>query len=287
MYEKSADNILAGYRVLDLAGAPGALCLKLLKNMGADVIPADPAKNPLIFRQLIEKADIFIESAPPGRLTSQGFGFNDLLALNPGLVMASITPFGQNGPRKDLKASDLTLQALGGWLSVTGEPERPLKLTGNQAHHTASLFAVNGILLALHQRQETGRGQHIDISILECVAATLDHVLVRYHYENIVSGRVGSRTWNNTFDVLPCAEGHILISIHRQWETLVELLSAEGMTDDLTDTRWRDRAERDSHTTHILEVLRRWTLKHRAAELEELGQLMHFPWAAVKNEPEK
>ena len=88
-------------------------------------------------------------------------------------------------------------------MSVTGEPDAPLKLYGNQAYHTASLFAANGILLALWQRHATGRGQYIDISIMECVAATLDHVLVRYFYEGIVSGRQGSRHWNNAFRDFP------------------------------------------------------------------------------------
>jgi crotonobetainyl-CoA:carnitine CoA-transferase CaiB-like acyl-CoA transferase len=107
--------------------------------------------------------------------------------------MVSITPFGQTGPYKDLKADDLTLQAMGGWLSVTGTPENPIKLYGNQACNTASLFAANGVLLALYRRHETDKGQYIDVSMMECVAAVLDHVLVRYFYEGIISGRQGSR----------------------------------------------------------------------------------------------
>jgi crotonobetainyl-CoA:carnitine CoA-transferase CaiB-like acyl-CoA transferase len=284
MYEKSADNILAGYRVLDLAGAPGALCLKLLKNMGAIVILADPGKDPARFRELVTGADIIVESTTPGLLASLGFSYAEISKMNPRLIMASITPFGQNGPHKDLKASDLTLQAMGGWLSVTGEADRPLKLTGNQAYNTASLFAMNGILLALHQRHETDKGQHIDVSILECVAATLDHVLVRYYYEGVISERQGSRTWNNTFDILPCKDGFILISIHRQWETLAALMAVDGMADDLAEVKWQDRETRNAGIGHIIEVLGRWTLKLKADELEELGQLMHFPWAAVKRE---
>jgi crotonobetainyl-CoA:carnitine CoA-transferase CaiB-like acyl-CoA transferase len=171
---------------------------------------------------------------------------------------------------------------MGGWLSVTGTRDRPLKLYGNQAYNTASLFAVNGVLLALLHRNETGRGQYIDISILECAAASIDHVLVRYFYEDIVSGRQGSRTWNNAFDILPCADSYILVSIHRQWETLVELMASEGMAEDLPDIKYLDREVRNRDISHIIEVMRRWTLKHKAGELEEWGQLMHFPWAAVK-----
>jgi crotonobetainyl-CoA:carnitine CoA-transferase CaiB-like acyl-CoA transferase len=216
-------------------------------------------------------------------MASLGFSYPELQKVNPRLIMASITPFGQTGPYKDLKASDLTLQAMGGWLSVTGEPERPLKLYGNQAYNTASLFAVNTVLLALFQRHGTGKGQFIDVSILECVTATLDHVMVRYFYEGVVAGRCGSRNWNNAFDIFPCFDGHILLSIHRQWETLIELMASEGVAEDLTSPEWNDRDFRNTHIDHIIEVIGRWTLKHKAGELEELGQLMHFPWAEVKN----
>jgi crotonobetainyl-CoA:carnitine CoA-transferase CaiB-like acyl-CoA transferase len=284
MFEKPGDNILAGYKVLDLTDEKSAFALKILEGMGAVVTRVDPEKDPEYFRTLIKTTDILIESCSPGFLDSLGFSYQELSKINPRLIMVSITPFGQTGPYKDLKASDLTLQAIGGWLSVTGTPDHPLKLPGNQAYKTASLFAVNSILLALHNRHETRHGQYIDVSILECVAAALDHVLVRYFYQDIVSGRQGSRAWNNAFDILPCSDGFILISIHRQWATLVELMSSEGMAEDLTDSRWLDREERNKNIEYILEVMKRWTLKQKAGELEELGQLMHFPWAVVKSE---
>jgi crotonobetainyl-CoA:carnitine CoA-transferase CaiB-like acyl-CoA transferase len=276
-------GILSGCLVLDLTDEKGAFCVKMLAGMGAEVVRVNPEHEPDRFLELLKRADIFIETSPPGYLASLGMGYQDLSKANPRLIMISITPFGQNGPYKDYNASDITLQALGGWLSVTGEPEMPLKLYGNQAYHTASLFAANAILLALWNRHETGCGQYIDISMLECVVSTLDHVLVRYFYEDIVSGRQGSRHWNNSFDILPCVDGYILISIHRQWETLVELMASESMAEDLSDVKFHDREERNRNIDHILEVMQQWTLRHKTAELEELGQLMHFPWAAVKN----
>lgn len=269
---------LSGYRILDLSDEKGALCVKILSNMGARVNRA----NLETLRKTVKTADILIETFPPGYMASLGLGYQELKEMNPRLIMASITPFGQSGPYQDYKACDLTLQALGGWLSVTGEPQMPLKLYGNQAYYTASLFAVNGILLALWHRHSTGQGQHIDIAIMECVAATLDHVLVRYGYEGIVAERQGSRHWNNAFDILKCRDGYILLSLHQQWETLVAWLASEGMAEDLTDEKWKDREERNRNINHIIEVLGRWTLSHSARELEEKGQLMRFPWAEVK-----
>ncbi len=277
----SQKTILAGYSVLDLTDAKGLFCVRWLANMGAKVIPANPDKKDNLLK-LVKNADILIETFPPGYLASLGLGYEVLSKLNPRLIMASITHFGQSAVNKDLKSCDLVNQALGGWLSVTGVPQMPLKLFGSQSYHTASLFAVNGILMALWQRHATGRGQYIDISIVECVAATLDYVLVRYFYDGIVSQRQGSRHWNNDFRVFPCKNGYILLTIHHQWETLVELMASEGLAADLTDKKWLDRDERNLDINHVIEIIEKWTLTHKAHELEEKGQLMHFPWAEVK-----
>jgi crotonobetainyl-CoA:carnitine CoA-transferase CaiB-like acyl-CoA transferase len=276
MSNKPEDTILAGYRVLDLTNDKGSLCVRLLARMGAKVVHINPEGKSKRFQNLVKKADILIETS------SDGVDYKELAKINPSLIVVSITPFGQTGPLKDYKSSDLTLQALGGWLSVTGEADKPLKLYGKQAYHTAALFAVNGILLALRQRRVTGKGQHLDISIMECVAATLDYVLPRYFYEGVVSQRQGSLHWNNAFRVFPCKDGYILLSIHHQWDTLVELLTYDGMAGDLADVKWRDREMRNRHIEHVIEILEKWTLSHKVKELEVKGQLMHFPWAVVK-----
>ncbi|HEX9976202.1 MAG TPA: CaiB/BaiF CoA-transferase family protein, partial [Dehalococcoidales bacterium] len=197
------------------------------------------------------------------------------------LVMASITGFGQGGPYRDYKSCDIVASALGGQLYVSGEPESPLKPFGAQSYYLASLFAAIGVLLALWQRHTSGRGQYIDVSLQECVAATLDHVLVRYFYEGAVARRQGSLHWNGAFRLFPCRDGHILLSLFQQWETLVEWLDSEGMAEDLTDKEWRDRQFRLRHLDHVIEVLERWTRSHAVAELVEQGQLMRFPWAEV------
>jgi crotonobetainyl-CoA:carnitine CoA-transferase CaiB-like acyl-CoA transferase len=276
-------GVLSGYRILDCTDEKGAFCAKVLADMGAEVIRfnLEKTEESKRLRDLVKKTDVLVESFPPGHMASLGLGYKDLKKINPDLIMVAITPFGQSGPYKDFKACDLVVEALGGWMSVTGEPGAPLKLYGNQAYNTASLFAANGALLALRQRHTTGRGQYIDISIMECVAATLDHVLVRYFYEDIVSGRQGSRHWNNAFEIFRCRDGYILLSLHQQWETLAEWLAAEGMVDDLAEERWRDREERNRGIDHVIEVLGRWTLTHGVKELVEKGQLMRFPWAEV------
>jgi crotonobetainyl-CoA:carnitine CoA-transferase CaiB-like acyl-CoA transferase len=298
-------NILDGYRVLDLAEEKGTLASKLLLDMGAEVIRIEKPgkevqpgyansgkhcisldiatqKGQGIFEKLAKVADVVIESFAPGYLSQLGLGYSQLCQINSRLIMATITDFGMSGPYCDKKSSDLVSSALGGPMSVCGEPEKPpLKPYGHQAYFTASLFAANGILLALWKRHSTQTGQHIDISIHECLAATLDHVLVRYFYEGDVAERQGSLYWNKAFRIFPCQDGYILLSLMQHWETLIELLDSEGLAGDLKDSRWQDEAERRNHISHIIEVFAEWTRRHSVSDLVELGQLMHFPWANV------
>jgi crotonobetainyl-CoA:carnitine CoA-transferase CaiB-like acyl-CoA transferase len=165
---------------------------------------------------------------------------------------------------------------------VTGSPSTPpLKPYGEQSYYTASLFAAVSILLALRKRAQTGRGEHLDISLQEAAVSTLDHVMVRYFYENTISRRLGGVYWNHSFCILSCKDGHILLAPFQQWETLVEWMENEGMAQDLKDEKYREEGYRDSRMSHIIQVVERWTKTHTAQELFESGQLMRFPWAPI------
>ena len=295
---------LSGYRVLDLSDERGRLCSRLLVEMGADVIriekPGLPDRfywenlgkralaldielKPEIFKRLVKTSDVLVESFAPGYLEALGLGYPQLGQINPRLVMASITGFGQSGPYRDYKSCDLVASALGGQLYVCGEPSSPLKPFGSQSYYLASIFGAIGVLLALRGRHTSGRGQHIDISLQECVASALDHVLVRYFYQGVVAKRRGGLHGNGAFGIFPCKDGYILLSLFYQWETLAEWLAAEGMAEDLADKKWRGRDYRLEHLDHVIEVLERWTRNHTVAELVGQGQLMHFPWAEVSS----
>ncbi|MFC1992348.1 CaiB/BaiF CoA transferase family protein [Chloroflexota bacterium] len=310
--QENRNGALSDYRALDLTDDKGMLCSSLLADMGAEVIriekPGISAVNSFrwenlgkrsvnlniedkrgqeMFKRLAETADVMVESYQPGYLEGQGLGYSELSRLNPRLVMASITNFGQSGPYRDYKSCDIVASAMGGQMYVCGEPEKPpLKPFGNQTYYTASIFAAIGIMLALWNRHTTEKGQHIDISIQECTAAALDHVLVRYFYEGVIAERQGSLYWNNAFRLFPCKDGYILLTLLQQWETMAEWLDAEGMAEDLTDKKWLDSEYRLRHIDHVIEVLERWTRSHTAAELLEKGQLMRFPWAKVTSIPE-
>jgi crotonobetainyl-CoA:carnitine CoA-transferase CaiB-like acyl-CoA transferase len=302
-------SILSDYKVIDLTTEKGFFCSKLLSDMGAEVIRIDKpgakviqvyantGKNSLtldlesiqgknIFKLIIKNTDILIESFTPGYLTKLGIGYKELSHINPLLIMTSISDFGQTGPYREYKSSDLVAHALGGQMSVCGLPQKPpLKPFGTRTA-TACLFAANAILLALWGRHSLNKGQYIDVSIHECAAATLDHVLVRYFYQGAVAERQGSLYWNNSFRIFPCRDGYILLTLFHQWETLIEWLDSEGMAGDLTEKKWLNEEERVNHIQHIITVLEAWALKHDVDKLVETGQLMHFPWARVSSIPD-
>ena len=225
---------------------------------------------------------LVIETFPPGYLKELGLDFEVLSEINPKLILVSVTGFGQYGPRSQYKSCDIVASAFGGQMYVSGSPSTsPLKPFGEQSYYAASLFAAIGILLALRKRNHSGKGEHIDISLQEAVASTLEHVMIRYFYEKIIPKRQGNLHWNNSFCILPCKDGYILISLFQQWETLVEWMDSEGMAEDLKDKKYNEEEYRLGHIDHIIEILQRWTKTHTTHELFELGQLMRFPWAPI------
>jgi crotonobetainyl-CoA:carnitine CoA-transferase CaiB-like acyl-CoA transferase len=296
---------LSGLRVLDLCDEPGWLCGGLLRGLGAEVVLVQPPGQPVpsnpanlgkrhlslnlspargreILLRLLEKADILVESFPAGELEEQGLGYATMRSANPALILASITPFGQSGPYRDFKTTELISSALGGQLWVTGEPGRPpLEPFGPLAYSAASLFAANAILLALSQRRKSGRGAHLDIAIHEAVAGTLDHLLPRFFATGEAAGRAGSLYSNGNFAIFKCRDGYVLLSLFYQWTTLVELLAAEGRAGELVNAEWLDETYRREHVRTVAQILQKWTSGQAVADLVELGQALRFPWAAV------
>lgn len=244
----------------------------------------DSSKARAIFRDLAKGADVCVEAFSPGYLDGLGLGYQDLRPLNPRLILASISGYGQDGPRKGYKSCDLVASAFGGQMYAMGSPSKPpLKAFGEQSYFSASLFAALGILMALKVRDKSDKGDHLDISLQESVTGTLEHVLASYQGNVAVPGRRGPRHWNDSFAILPCKDGFIQLTPLLQWDTLVEWLEGEGMAEDLKEERWNDPAYRLAHVDHIVEVLSRWTSAHSVKDLFEMGQLMRFPWAPVQS----
>lgn len=171
----------------------GALHLYL--NSGKKSITLDIAQRTgaLIFRRLVEEAEVVVESFPPGHLADLGLGYESLARIKPRLVMTSVTPFGQDGPYAGYKATDLTAFAGGGQMAMTGEPERePLKNGGYQAEYQAGLHAFAATAVAAFSADATEVGQHIDIAVMECLATMLEPYVSSWAHLKRDIGRRGN-----------------------------------------------------------------------------------------------
>ncbi len=311
MVRSARSSLLSGLHVIDLTAGRGLLCGRILAELGArvtrleassgcagfghiwgggasnhlrlafastgglvEVVDLESAGGRRAVERLAASADCLVETFRPGYLESIGLGFAALSAANPRLIMVSITGFGQSGPRRDWVSCNLTIAALGGQMHVTGESGRPpLKLYGDQAEHLGVLFGVNGLLLALHQRSRTGRGQHVDVSLQECVAAALDHVLPRYFGDLVVAQRQGSRSWNGAFDILRCRDRHLLVSIPGERQVLAEWLAADGMA--------IGQKYQINNPDRAMSVIGRRARGRTAFGLFRKAQLLRLPWAPV------
>ncbi|MFC2010644.1 CaiB/BaiF CoA transferase family protein [Chloroflexota bacterium] len=131
-----------------------------------------------IFKQLVKSADFIIESFPPGYLDSIGLGYSALEKIKPDIILISITPFGQTGPYKDYKTSDIVAWAMGGEMAPFGDPDRPpIRISHHsQAYLHAGTDAATGALAALYHRWTTGEGQQVDVSVHESVAQCTEHL---------------------------------------------------------------------------------------------------------------
>lgn len=240
-----------------------------------------------ILQRLVSKSDIVVETFSPGYLKELGLDYEALTEINPRLILVSVTGFGHSEHYRQHKSCDIIASAMGGQMYICGSSDTPpLKPYGEQSYYAASLFAASGILIALRERNRSNSGQHIDISLQEAVAATLEHVMVRYFFDNVVSQRQGVSRYEDNFCLLPCEDGYILLTVNRAWDILVNWLDSEGMSEDLKERKWSEEDYRKQHWDHIVDILTRWTKTHTRTELFELGQLMRLPWAPISSAEE-
>ena len=147
-----------------------------------------------IFEKILAKADILVENFKPGTLEKWGFGWNEVSKKYPKLIYASASGFGQTGPLKKLPAYDMVVQGMGGLMSVTGHPNsEPTRVGTSIGDITAGLFTAIGINAALYDRQKTGKGTFIDVSMLDCQIAILENAIARYLSKNEIPEPMGSR----------------------------------------------------------------------------------------------
>lgn len=212
----------------------------LYLNTGKEsvTINLDTAAGAALLKRLIGQADVFVESYPPGTLAGWGLGYDDLAAERPGLIYTSITDFGQTGPYRDLLGGEIVIEALGGLLYTMGLPERePLKIGGNAALMTGGIAGFSAILVAVHQRDESGLGQHLDISLQETVALTQIHASLSAQFDEDEPGRQPST-------MSRAADGWVTVGIQQAiWPRFCEMIGRPDLVDDPRLANWRARQD--------------------------------------------
>ena len=257
-------------------------------NKKGIVLDLDDVEGRERFKTLARSFDVILETFPPGVMEGWGLSHARLSRENPGLVTASITGFGLSGPYSGYKAPSIVCSAMGGVMSLCGSEDKPpLAEPTNQPYHLASAFAAAGVLLALRQRESTGRGQMVEVSCQE-VQAFQQHVLVNYSANRNVLRRAGSRTpvgGGMPYGIYPTDDGfcHLVVIATAHWRSFVEWM---GNPDALSDDLWDNRHVRIANADLIEPLTAEFTQTFTKAEFFRQGQERRVTAAPV-NRPEE
>ncbi|KZY35904.1 CoA-transferase, partial [Roseovarius sp. HI0049] len=219
-------------------------------------------------RELVADADILIENFKVGGLAKYGLDYASLSELNPGLIYCSITGFGQDGPYAHRAGYDYIIQGMSGFMSITGDPEgQPQRAGVAVTDLFTGLYSVAGILAALHQRGRTGRGQHLDMALLDCAVAATANQSMNYLATGTPPGRTGNYHPNLApYQVFDCADGYIIIATGNdaQYQRLCRVLGC----DDLAEApEYFRNADRVANREAMVAALTARTLTFSKADL--------------------
>ena len=238
-----------------------------------------------IFKKLVKTADFVIESFPPGHAEKLGIDYSSLSSIKRGIIMASITPFGQEGPYRDYKDSDIVVMGMSGTLYQTGDIDGPpVHISMPQACLHAGADAAVGSMMAYYNREMTGEGQHVDVSMQQSAAWFQANAVPSWELNNVIlrrSGafRAGMSTSVSQRQVWPCKDGYVFFNViggrtgAKTLSSLVEWMDQEGMATEFLLTMDWDNFDMFTVTKDVMEKISgpvgEFFLKHTSKELME------------------
>ncbi|MDT9012793.1 CaiB/BaiF CoA-transferase family protein [Novosphingobium sp. APW14] len=299
---------LKGLRVVELGQLlAGPFCGQLLGDMGADVIKVEPpgAGDPFrvwgmgdekvvwevlarnkqsiscnlrvpegqaLVRKLIATADVLIENFKPGTLEKWGLGPDVLHAENPGLIIARMSGYGQNGPYSDRAGFGGIGEAMGGWRYIVGDPDRPPARMGVSIGDTlCATYGTMGVLAALHHRDKTGQGQVVDTALYEAVLQVMEGLVPEYVHNGFIRERSGSILPGIApSNVYTCSDGVYMIGANND-QIFKRLAKAMGRPELGDDPRYATHIARGEHQTELDDLINAWT---RTLTIDEVDALM-------------
>jgi crotonobetainyl-CoA:carnitine CoA-transferase CaiB-like acyl-CoA transferase len=301
------EGALAGVRVVELGQLiAGPFCGQLLADFGADVVKVEPpgdgdpmrrwghskdgkslswsviargkrsavadlrsAAGRAFVRDLVAQADVLVENFRPGTLERYGLGWDDLSALNPGLILVRVSGFGQTGPYASRAGYGSIGEAMGGLRHLVGDPDRPPSRTGlSIGDMLAGIHAAYGAVLALYARRRTGVGQVVDVSIYESVLGMTEALVPDYALAGVTRERSGAILPGVApSNVYPTGDGDFVLVAANQDTVFRRLALAMGQPDLGTSEEYSTHAARGTRQHELDELISAWTVQHTADEL--------------------
>ncbi len=265
-------------------GAESAYFVSLHRNKRGLSINLKSPEGKELFLKVIEKADVMIENFRPGALEKLGLGYAAVSARNPGIIYASISGFGQDGPYRERAAMDLILQAESGMISITGEEGGSGVRCGTSiADMTAGMYAAFGIMLALRVKDKTGQGQRIDMSMMEGQLGLLNTMIASYGVEREMPAPMGTAYKALLpYQTLRTKTGDLAIAVgsEKLWK---EFCPAIGRPDLLTDERFVGNRLRVTNRTALIDIVQTALLTKTYEEWEQIFLKAGIPVGAVNN----
>ncbi|MEO0575438.1 MAG: CoA transferase [Pseudomonadota bacterium] len=300
----------------------GPFCGQLMADMGADVIKVEPpgkgdpmrvwgrgdyplwwsvcARNKRcvtanlrveegqeLVKRLIASADMVLENFRPGTMEKWGLGYEDLVKINPKIIMIRVSGYGQTGPYSKRAGYAAIGEAMGGMRYLCGEPDRQPSRAGLSIGDTlAATFACNGALAALHHRNATGEGQVVDASIYESVLNVMEATIPEYVVSDYVRERSGSTLPNvapsNIYD---CKDGIFLIAANQD-TVFARLAEKMGQPELAQDPRFVGHTERGANYLVLDEIINEWTRQHSVEDVDRMMQEAGVPAGKIYRAPE-
>ena len=265
------------------AGDQSAYYLCTNRNKKSITVDLKKKEGQAIIHRLAQRSDVLLENFLPGSLAEMNLGYENIKAINPKIIYASVTGYGQDGPYRDLPGFDFIIQAQGGLMSIIGEADGPpMKVGVAIVDITAGLFACSAILAALHYREKTGTGQRIDIALLDSQVAWLANQASNY----LISGKVPWRSGNAHPNIVPYetfqAQDGIYIALgvgnDNQWRKFCKLAQLEYLMDD---PRYATNPQRVANRKELVSFLQKIFLGKNSEEWLKLLAAAEIPCGPI------